>query len=444
LTECEYKQRQTIRPTIRKLSHVGTTSDRTGSSFDDASSLPTRPDVASVPPTDPLGQMLCADQRLRWQQGQRVPVEAYFEHYADLKTNSIALKDLVAGEIDLRRELHEPLDFSAFCMRFPDLIDWLRLRFDRLRTPDSSDDTEREDDESEDNGAWPDLPGFRVLEVIGRGGVGRVFRAHEAKLNRIVALKTLLAGAHAGPKAVARFRTEAEAVARLQHPFIVQIFDIIEHHDQLILSLEYVGGGSLAKRIAGRPQPIREAAECVSTLAQAVQYAHDRGIVHRDLKPGNILLTDDGIPKIADFGLAKRMDDEGSHTKTGTVLGTPDYMAPEQAEGKTRDIGPPTDIYALGIILYEMLIGRPPFRNEAMIQVLDAVRFNAPTSLRQLRPDVPKDLETICLRCLEKTANRRYPSALELAEDLKRFLNGQPIKARPSGFWSRIRSWFGG
>jgi len=407
------------------------------------SSNPTRFDLAAVGSTAPLGEMLCADQRLRWLQGQRIPVEAYFEHYPDLPSNPNALKDLVLGEIRLRRELREPLEFTAFCKRFPDFIEWLREQFDRIRESGSSDDTERDADESEDDGDWPDLPGFQIIEPIGRGGVGRVYKARQFKLNRIVALKMLLAGAQAGAKAVARFRTEAEAVARLQHPYIVQIFDIIEHENQLFLSLEYVGGGNLAKKIAGQPQPIREAAECIRTLALAVQFAHERGIVHRDLKPGNILLTEDGIPKITDFGLAKRMDDDASHTKTGTVLGTPDYMAPEQAEGRTHDIGPATDIYALGIILYELLIGLPPFRGEAMVHVLDAVRFQVPASPRRLRPEIPRDLDTICMHCLEKEPAQRYASAEALADDLERFIAGKPIHLRKTGIWNTIVSWFG-
>jgi serine/threonine-protein kinase len=272
--------------------------------------------------------------------------------------------------------------------------------------------------------------------------MGVVYKARQAKLNRFVALKVLLAGSQAGARAVARFRSEAAAIARLQHPYIVQIFDVVEHSEQIFLSLEHIGGGSLSRRIGGMGLPIGQAVSWAHQLAQAMQYAHEHGIVHRDLKPGNVLLTDDGIPKITDFGLAKRMDEESNLTRTGTVVGTPDYMSPEQAEGRVRSIGPATDIYSLGVILYEMLVGRPPFRDENVINTLDAVRFHAPPPPSGFRPELPRELDIICLKCLEKAPDQRYLTMKALAKDLQRFQAGEPIQARPGELKALLRGWF--
>lgn len=382
-----------------------------------------------------LAEMLCGDQRLRWMQGQRYTVEAYCEHYPELRTDATAQKALVAGEIALRREAGETLDAGEFRRRFPHLGEWLAERFADLQPTTSHDNTSHDDDDR----PWPALPGFEILGQIGRGGMGIVYKARQTKLNRLVALKMLLGGSSASSKAVKRFRAEAEAVAQLQHPHIVQIFDIIEQDGQLFLSLEYVGGGNLAKRVAGLPQPPRLAAEIVLSLAQAMQFAHERQIVHRDLKPSNILLTELGVAKITDFGLAKRLDDDTNITRTGAVLGTPDFMSPEQAEGRSRDVGPATDIYSLGAILYDLLTGGPPFRNEAMVKVLDAVRFHKPRPPREVCSAVPKELEVICLKCLEKDPANRYASAGDLAADLERFLTAG---SRPLSLWSRVRAWF--
>ena len=387
-----------------------------------------------------LVDMLLADQRLRWSQGQRVTVEAYLEHYPQLRGDPAALRTLLAGEIALRREQGDGFELDEFCRRFPDLSPWLKEQFASSHGSTSRDSTSPDGDKGEDR-PWPAVPGFQILAEIGLGGMGIVYRAHQSRLNRIVALKMLLGGPAASQRAIARFRAEAAAIAHLQHPNIVQIFDIIEHEGQLLLSLEYVPGGNLAKRIAGKPQPSKQAAEVVRQLAVAMKFAHERGIVHRDLKPSNILLTDDGVPKITDFGLAKRLDTDTSTTKTGTVLGTPDYMAPEQAEGRVREIGPATDIYALGAILYEMLTGQAPFRDEAVVRVLDAVRFKKPRLPRELVPETPTDLEQICLKCLEKSPSQRYASAGDLADDLARFLNGEPVGAR-AGIWRKLTRWW--
>jgi ABC-type amino acid transport substrate-binding protein len=271
--------------------------------------------------------------------------------------------------------------------------------------------------------------------------MGVVYKAHQIRLKRIVALKMILAGAHASEQQLARFRREGEAVARLQHPNIVQIHEVGEQEGCPYFSLEFVDGGSLAQRLAGTPQPIRWAAQLVETLARAAHAAHQHGVIHRDLKPGNILLTSEGIAKITDFGLAKRLEDDADQTKTGTVLGTPSYMAPEQAGGQAKAVGPPADVYALGAILYELVTGRPPFRAETPLETLRQLLEREPDRPRALNPDVPRDLETICLKALAKEPRQRYPSAAALAEDLARFVNGQPIQARPVSRLERCWRW---
>ena len=237
----------------------------------------------------------------------------------------------------------------------------------------------------------PTLPGYEILGELGRGGMGVVYQARQVRLNRAVALKMILAGQHAGAEAAARFLAEAEAVAKLQHPNIVQIFHIDEHAGHPYFEMEYVGGGSLADRLDGTPRPPREAARLVETLAGAMAEAHRQGVVHRDLKPGNILLTPEGVPKVADFGLAKLLNVESGLTRTDSVLGSPSYMAPEQAEGKTKEVGPAADVYALGAILYELLTGRPPFRGATVLETLQQVKTAEPVPPSRLVPGLPRD-----------------------------------------------------
>jgi len=275
-------------------------------------------------------------------------------------------------------------------------------------------------------------PGYEVLGVLGRGGMGIVYKARQTTLGRVVALKMILAGGDAGPEELARFHAEAEAIARLQHPHIVQVFEVGAHDGQPFLSLEYCPGGTLEKKLAGKPMPPGDAAALVERLAEAVQGAHEAKVVHRDLKPANVLLTEDGTPKITDFGLAKKLDD-ASLTASGTIMGTPAYMAPEQAGGKRNEVGPAADVYALGGILYACLTGRPPFQSASVLEVLRQVTSDEPRPPRQLRRGLPRDLETICLKCLQKNPRNRYPSALALSEDLRRYSNGEPLQARPPG-----------
>jgi WD40 repeat protein/tRNA A-37 threonylcarbamoyl transferase component Bud32 len=284
------------------------------------------------------------------------------------------------------------------------------------------------------------VPGYEVLATLGRGGMGVVYQARQTKLGRTVALKMILAGAHAAEADLARFRREAEAIARLQHPNIVQIYEIGEHQGLPFFSLEFCEGGPLEKKLNGTPLPPAEAAALVEALAQAMDAAHKKGVVHRDLKPGNVLFGEDGTPKITDFGLAKKIDEAGQ-TASGAVLGTPSYMAPEQAGGKTGQIGPPADVYALGAILYECLTGRPPFKAATALDTLMQVAAADPVSPTTLNPRVPRDLETVCLKCLQKEPARRYASARELADDLRRFRDGEPIRAHPVGPAERLAKW---
>jgi serine/threonine protein kinase/tetratricopeptide (TPR) repeat protein len=323
--------------------------------------------------------------------------------------------------------------------------------------------------------AWPAVAGYEILARLGQGGMGVVYKARHIRLDRIVALKMIRAGSLAGPEELARFRTEAEAVAHLQHPNIVQIYEIGEQDGLPYFALEYVEGGSLDRQVAGTPLPARAAAELVETLARAMHAAHQRGVIHRDLKPANVLLSHPsppaphpeterggqaapagsplsaagrgaggeglGVLKITDFGLAKRLDLPQHQTQSGAILGTPSYMAPEQAGGKSREVGPATDVYALGTILYDLVTARPPFKAETPLDTLLQVISEEPVPPSRLQPKVPRDLETICLKCLHKDPPRRYATAEELADDLRRFLDGQPIRARPVGLWERGVKW---
>ena len=287
----------------------------------------------------------------------------------------------------------------------------------------------------------PAVRGYEILGELGRGGMGVVYQARQVGLDRLVALKMILAGAHARKKDLDRFRAEAQAVARFQHPNIVQIYEVGEADGLPYFSLEFVDGGTLAGKIHREPQPPRFAAETIEALARAMQYAHDRGVVHRDLKPANVLLSADGTPKVTDFGLAKRLEQDSGQTQAGTVLGTPSYMAPEQAMGQVDQVGPPADVYALGAMLYDLLTGRPPFTGSSTLDTLEMVRTREPVPPGQLTAKLPRDLETICLKCLQKESGKRYPSAGELADDLRRYLEGKPILARPVGAAERAWRW---
>lgn len=282
------------------------------------------------------------------------------------------------------------------------------------------------------------IPGYQILGELGHGGMGVVFKARQEQANRIVAIKVMLNSANARPDEIARFQKEVQAAANLVHPNIVQVYEVQTSGAYPYFTQEYVAGGSLADKIRNALPTHAETAGSVFQIATAITYAHAQGIIHRDLKPANVLIAADGTLKIADFGLARRIDDESNLTQDGTVLGTPSYMAPEQASGSLHKIGTLCDVYAIGAILYELLTGRPPFKGASVWEVINLVRHAEPTPPSHLRPGTPRDLETICLKCLQKSPEKRYSSARELVEDLRRFMNNEPIMARPIGRLERV------
>jgi serine/threonine-protein kinase len=367
------------------------------------------------------------------------------------------LSDLLLRWEELRDQ-GRPATVEDLCRDCPELVETLRRKVQALEAMDSvlcpapTAPLEPSTQEcapadpaaaarvSRAHGLLPHVPGYEVLRELGRGGMGVVYAARHARLDRHVALKMILLGPHASEEQRRRFRAEAEAVARIQNPNIVQIYEVGEADGLAFCALELIDGGNLAQRLGGVPQPPREAAELVAMLAGAVQAAHASGIVHRDLKPTNVLLTRTGVAKVADFGLAKRLDTDATLTATGAVLGTPSYMAPEQSAG-SKTVGPAADVWALGAIFYECLTGRPPFRAANRLDTLEQVREQEPVPPAQLQPRVPRDLETICLKCLRKDPSKRYARAQDLADDLRRFLRGEPIRARPVPSWERALKW---
>lgn len=283
---------------------------------------------------------------------------------------------------------------------------------------------------------------YELIREIARGGMGVVYQARQTRLNRLVALKMIRSGGFASPEDVKRFYAEAEAAARLDHPGIVPVYEVGEIEGQHFFSMAFVQGESLSNRVKGEgPLEPKLAAELLRIVAEAVQYAHDKGIVHRDIKPHNILLDENQQPRVADFGLAKQVQGASELTTTGQIMGTPSYMSPEQAAGSTSEIGPAADVYSLGATLYCLLTGRPPFQASSMAETIRQVLDNPPVPLRTLNPEIPGDLETICLKCLRKEPGSRYGSAQELADDLSRFLDGEPILARPVGALERGVKW---
>jgi serine/threonine-protein kinase len=279
---------------------------------------------------------------------------------------------------------------------------------------------------------------YELLAEIARGGMGVVYKARQHGLNRIVALKMILAGRLAGEDDLQRFRTEAEAAAHLHHPNIVPIHEVGEIDCQHFFSMGFVDGITLTQRLAQGPLPGKAAARYVRQIARAVHYAHGRGILHRDLKPANIMIDAADEPQVTDFGLAKRLGGDSSQTRTGAILGTPSYMAPEQAAGKSKELGPACDVYGLGAVLYELLTGKPPFRSETPLDTIWCVMEREPIPPRLLNPKVDRDLETICLKCLEKDPRHRYASAEALANDLQHYLNGDSITARSFNVFDRL------
>jgi eukaryotic-like serine/threonine-protein kinase len=286
-----------------------------------------------------------------------------------------------------------------------------------------------------------DFGKYELLGELGRGGMGVVYKARQKDLDRPVALKMILASHLASVDYVSRFHDEARAAAGMHHPNIVAVYEAGQVHGQPYFAMQYVGGPSLAELLRQGPLPAEEAARCVAAVARAVGHLHERGFVHRDLKPSNILLDERGQPYVTDFGLVKMLQTDSHKTSTGAILGTPSYMSPEQAAGHVDQVGPLSDVYSLGVILYEALTGQPPFRAETPLDTLVQVIESEPVPPRRLNPRVRPALETVCLRCLEKEPEARYPSALALAEDLERYLNGEGVEARRGGPLSWLRRW---
>jgi tetratricopeptide (TPR) repeat protein/predicted Ser/Thr protein kinase len=355
----------------------------------------------------------------------------------------------MADDPNIEQLLDELLDSHAepeeVCASHPELLPVVRNRWRQMRRlradlnalfPRSDDWTPHDADDS----ALPRIPGYEVEAVLGRGGMGVVFRARQLSLNRLVALKISLADLYTSRRDRERFQREAEVVAKLHHPNIVQIYDVGEIDGRPYFTMELMEGGSLAER-TGAPHPTQKSAKFVATLAEAVHAAHLCGIVHRDLKPSNILLTTDCTLKISDFGLARRVEGGAGLTQSGVPVGTPSYMAPEQARGQTNAVGPAVDVYALGAILYEVLTGRPPFQGATSAETIQQLLADEPVPPSQLNSKAPRDLETICLKCLQKEPGRRYPSAKALADDLRRFERAEPILARRTGWLGRLVRW---
>jgi tRNA A-37 threonylcarbamoyl transferase component Bud32/mono/diheme cytochrome c family protein len=351
-------------------------------------------------------------------------------------------------EWEAGRESGATIDVSALCADCPELTRRLHEMIDQIVSVESilgmtiTADLTRmpNNDESESLASLPTIEGYEVQEVLDRGGMGIVYKAKQIELQRIVALK-MMHEFHLSDRRIARFRIEAESVAKIQHTNIVQIFDSGESNGRPWFSMEYVPGGSLKDHIQHKlPEP-RETAELVLTLAIAVHATHEHGIVHRDLKPSNVLLTNTGKPKLADFGLAKHLDGDSENTRTGEIIGTPNYMAPEQAEGASDLIGPAVDVYAIGTILYEMLVGEPPFNSPTPLEALRRVTTEEPAFPPEARSKLPRDLQLICLQCLQKKPSDRYANAALVADDLERFLTGRPIHADSIGPIGRTTKW---
>jgi tetratricopeptide (TPR) repeat protein/tRNA A-37 threonylcarbamoyl transferase component Bud32 len=425
--------------------------------FEDAWRAGDRPDLADFLPADGperralLVELVQEDLYYRLAAGEAGRVEDYLERYPELAHDAPALLDLLVAEYQLRRRREPDLLTAEYARRFPGLGDVLPRRFPaEARSGSALADTGKADSvvsggggaaSGTAGGGPPAIAGYEILGELGRGGMGVVYQARHRKLNRVVALKMVLAGSHAAPDDRIRFLAEAEAVAALQHPHIVPLYEFGQQEGLPFFTLEHVPGGSLAAKLGGTPLPPKEAARLVEQVARGVHYAHGTGIVHRDLKPANILLAADGTPKVTDFGLAKRVEVGAGLTASGAVLGTPSYMAPEQARGEGRHVGPAADVYALGAILYECLTGRPPFKAATMAETLLQVLSEEPVPPGRLLPGLPRDLETICLKCLQKERRKRYASADALAEDLRRFQAGEPIRARPVGRLERGWKW---
>lgn len=395
----------------------------------------------------PAVSELLREQNDRWDTGDRVAVEDLVRAYPAIADDPPWLVPLIVNEWMLRWEAGEHPDLTNYLARFPTVADELtrqfRAQLELLRADrsDSGYEVTREGGLTSKLTGTPSLGGFRLMCEVGSGGMGVVYRAEQLSLGRTVAVKFLLSGRAARGGQLERFLNEGRLLARLDHPNVVRVIEVGTADHTPYIVMEFVDGQTLARHAAGRHLPVPEAVRWVELLARAVAYCHEQGVLHRDLKPANVLLSTDGAPKLTDFGLAKALDPEepGQLTRTGDVMGTPSYMAPEQAAGRPAD--KTADVYGLGAILYELLTGRPPFEGENTLAVMKQVLESPARSPRRLRPDVPRDVDTVCLKCLEKQPAARYPTAAALADDLRRLQIGESISARPPGPIERGWRW---
>jgi eukaryotic-like serine/threonine-protein kinase len=398
--------------------------------------------AAQLPDLSPaeLADLIRFDFDVRWRRNDRRRPEEYFQSFLAVAANTELAVDVIYDEYLAREQSGERPALAEYQQRFPAfagvLTEQIQLHdaLDSIDTDPQLEPDDRRESESQGNSPTTETS-YEILEQIGTGGMGVVYKARQAGLNRFVALKMVRAIDADNPVALARFGSEARVVAALHHPNIVQVHDYGQNEGLPYIAMELIEGGSLADRLNGTPWPARTAAALLIKLASAIQFAHDRHVVHRDLKPANVLVVAEsgGIEvKITDFGLAKfHVDESAASTRSFAFLGTPSYMAPEQASGPPRDIGPAADIYSLGAILYELLTGMPPYRGESPMETLRLVLTRDPVALKSLAPQVSRDLATICDKCLQRDPKRRYPSAAELCSDLTRYLEGKPIHARP-------------
>ena len=420
---------------------------------------------AQIPATD-LQQIdtICDRFEADWRAGLRPDLASYLDE-APPGGKASLFRDLLNLELEYRYQNGEQPDARTYDQRFPELADIVDVAFATqhgrgidTRPPTLSNQwggstvtSPGEMQNGTEASPWdeftlgtsetPAVAGYEILSELGRGGMGIVFKAHQLVLNRAVALKMIKSGGFASESQRLRFQNEAEAVAQLDHPHIVPIFEVGRHGGRDFFSMKLIVGSGLNKRLADFAAEPRRTAQVVAVIAEAVHHAHQRGILHRDLKPANILLDERGLPHVTDFGLAKRLEGEGDLTYSGAPVGTPSYMSPEQAAGDLGALSTATDVYGLGTILYAMLAGRAPFAGTTVVDTLEKVRTCLPEPPSLLNKQTPRDLEIICLKCLEKDPNHRYPSALALAEDLDRWLRGAPIVARPVGTMTRAAMW---
>jgi serine/threonine protein kinase len=399
-----------------------------------------------------LDEILERQQR-SWDDDDPISIENLLSEAPVLRKQSAAVVDLIYAEVLLREQRGEHPSKEDYVFRFPKLSDSIERQFQVHRVLGSSAEAEILTDPGGETlsenprlrvafaSTPPSVPGFELEEMLGRGGSGVAWRARDINLNRTVAIKFLLDSDSDGddPLNSDRLSREATAAANLLHPSIVQVHQVGETEGVPFLVMEYVDGGSLAQELRTGPLPAEKCVELATAIAQAVEHAHENGVIHRDIKPGNILLSRDGVPRVCDFGLARKLDAEHSLHETGDVLGTPAYMPPEQARGENADKR--SDVYAIGAVLYQSLCGRSPFQAAHPWEILYQVTTIDPLPLRQLNPTIPVELETICQKCLEKNSDRRYQTAAELADDLKRYAEGKPIHARPIGTLGKFFKW---